>query len=97
MAVGMHPRTCGGPRVSTTAACTDASHRGLVSLLRAAAVTAGSAVAPIFRPRHLACSMPRIGLLRYGGTVSLNQMRYTIRAIPTFGSTGSARWWRGIP
>ena len=96
MADSMHSRTCGEPRGSTAAACADAGHRGPVSPLRATAVRAARAVAPIFRPRHLACSMPRIGL-RYGGTVSLNQMRYTIRAIPTFGSTGSDRWWRGIP
>jgi hypothetical protein len=90
-------RTYGGPRGSTAAACADAGHRGPVSPLRAAAATAASGVAPVFRARRLACIMPRIGLLRYGGTVSLNQMRYTIRAIPTFGSTGSDRWCRGIP
>lgn len=37
-----------------------------------------------------ACILPRIGLLRYSGTAPLNQMRYTIQAIPTFGSIGSA-------
>lgn len=41
--------------------------------------------------------MPRIGLLRYGGTVSLNQTRYTIQAIPTFGIAGFGFLVPGYP
>jgi len=44
-----------------------------------------------------ACILPRIGLLRYSGTAPLNQMRYTIQAIPTFGSVGPDRRLRGYP
>lgn len=97
MADSARRRIHGTPHGNTVAACLDAGRRGPVSHLRAAAATDACAAPPIFRSRHKACIMPRIGLLRYGGTVSLNQMRYTIRAIPTFRSTGSDRWWRGIP
>lgn len=44
-----------------------------------------------------ACIMPRIGLLRYSGTAPLNQMRYTVQAIPTFGSVGLDHSKRGYP
>jgi hypothetical protein len=97
MADGAHRRIHGAPPGITAAACADAGHRGSVSHLRGAGATVTSATPLTSRSRDNACNMPRIGLLRYGGTVSLNQMRYTIRAIPTFGSIGSEYRWRGIP
>lgn len=73
------------------------SRRGPAGHRHAGTASTASGVSSTFLPRHQACIIRRIGLLRYGGTVSINQMRYTIQAIPTSGSTGSDRGVVGIP
>jgi hypothetical protein len=82
-----------GPHGRAAATCVDSGHRDPVSRTEWQRVRPSAT----FRRGPKACIMRRIGLLRYGGTVSLNQMRYTIQAIPTFGSGDMDQIVQGTP
>jgi hypothetical protein len=66
----------------------DAGHKDYRGLTRVAAKAGGQLARSVFALGRHACIMPHIGLLRYGGTGPLDQMRCAIQAIPTFGSVG---------
>ncbi len=86
-----------GERCGAAPATCVYSRRGPVGRQYAGTAPTASAVSSTFLPRHRACIMRRVGLLRYGGTVSINRMRYTIRAIPTSGSTWFGSLVGGYP
>jgi hypothetical protein len=86
-----------GDRCGATPATCEYSRRGPGGHRHTGTASTASAVTSAFLPRSQACIMRRIGLLRYGGTVSLNQMRYTIQAIPTFGTAGFNPLVAGYP